>query len=158
MYKPVKGSILSDEQAERYGAHIAGLIEEQAGGTTEELILSDAKSPRSPLHEWFEWDDTIAADKYRITQARYLVRSINVTINHPDGTEDEVRAFYHVTVTDRETEQTDRLVVTLDRVMTEAELRAQVIEEALKQLQAWRRKYEQYSEFAGIIRAIEALE
>ena len=38
-----------------------------------EDIVELAKDPNTELHRCFEWNDTIAADKYRISQARTLI-------------------------------------------------------------------------------------
>ena len=39
---------------------------------TPEDILNQAKDINSELHKCFEWDDTIAANKYRLQQARQV--------------------------------------------------------------------------------------
>lgn len=41
-------------------------------------VLHDAANPLSPLHECFEWDDTVAAYRYRQYQARKLITSVYV--------------------------------------------------------------------------------
>lgn len=50
------------------------------GAMTPERVVKAAESPDSPLHAWFEWDDTKAASAYRIEQARALIRSVEVTV------------------------------------------------------------------------------
>ena len=61
---------------------IKGRLQElvQDGTLTAENVVDDARSPESPLHQHFEWNDTAAAEKYRITQARKLISSVHVTI------------------------------------------------------------------------------
>jgi hypothetical protein len=36
------------------------------------IILEDAKRETSPLHEYFMWDDKVAADRYRLEQAERI--------------------------------------------------------------------------------------
>lgn len=36
-------------------------------------ILDKARNPETELHKCFEWDDSIAAEKYRLSQARKVV-------------------------------------------------------------------------------------
>lgn len=48
------------------------------GNFTPTDVLDIAKSPKSPLHKYFEWDDSKAAHAYRLTQARHLVLSIGL--------------------------------------------------------------------------------
>lgn len=43
-------------------------------------VVAEASDPASPLHDYFEWDDSEAARKYRLSQARTLIRSIKVEI------------------------------------------------------------------------------
>lgn len=54
-----------------------------AGKLTPEEVIRLARSPESILHPLFEWDDSVAARKYRVDQARTLISSfeISVTIN-----------------------------------------------------------------------------
>lgn len=40
---------------------------------TPDQILDKARDPGSELHKCFEWDDSIAAEKYRLFQARKVV-------------------------------------------------------------------------------------
>lgn len=50
------------------------------GRVTPEAVLSEAANPKSPLHDQFEWDDSKAAQAYRLDQARELIRSVRVDI------------------------------------------------------------------------------
>jgi hypothetical protein len=42
--------------------------------------VKEARSPTSELHALFEWDDSAAARKYRLDQARQLISSFEITI------------------------------------------------------------------------------
>ena len=56
-------------------------IEQKAGGVLRaDDVLKDAKKPTSPLHDYFDWDDDVAAQKWRVEQARRLIRSVRVVI------------------------------------------------------------------------------
>lgn len=62
------------------------------GVVTPEHVVDAARDPRSPLHEYFEWDDAEAAEAYRREQARALLRSWKVRIVTSDVSVD-VPAF-----------------------------------------------------------------
>jgi hypothetical protein len=47
-----------------------------------EDIIEDARDPKSPLHDSFEWDDSKAAHAYRMEQARRLIREIRVDVEY----------------------------------------------------------------------------
>jgi hypothetical protein len=64
-------------------------IYEQHRALTPALVVDAARDPVHPLHSQFEWDDSIAGEKYRQTQARQLIRSVRVV--QPVGENDQVR-------------------------------------------------------------------
>lgn len=68
-------------------------LETPDGKITPQTVLEDAQDPASPLHEHFEWDDTKAAQAYRIDQARELIRSVRLVITN---TESVVRTVAYV--------------------------------------------------------------
>lgn len=59
---------------------------------TAEATVEAARDEESPLHSQFEWDDTEAAQHYRLAQARALIRRIIVTMPD-DETESAVPKY-----------------------------------------------------------------
>lgn len=121
-------------------------------------LVEAARNPGSAMHSYFEWDDAKAADAYRVQQARYLLRSIEVVIReeHPP-----IRAFHAVVVEDGPEGDDDggdkpRRYVPVSVVAADEALRRQVIEAALAELQGWRKRYAQYRELEQIGAAIDA--
>jgi hypothetical protein len=55
-------------------------LEDREGRITPDVVLKDAEKSSSPLHDYFEWNDTKAAHAYRVDQARMLIRSVEVII------------------------------------------------------------------------------
>ena len=51
---------------------VADELEEIGEGFTPQQIVDRAKDPQCELHKCFEWDDTIAAGKWRLHQARII--------------------------------------------------------------------------------------
>jgi len=45
-----------------------------------EQVVTFARDPETKLHKHFEWDDTAAAEKYRVDQARQLIRVVVTTL------------------------------------------------------------------------------
>lgn len=61
---------------------------------TPALVLKEASSPDHPLHRRFTWDDSEAAERWRLHQAQVLIRSVNVVIEKSaDMPPIKVRAF-----------------------------------------------------------------
>lgn len=59
-------------------ANMIGRELESLEEITPENVLEYAKDPDSELHKCFDWDDTSAANKYRLTQARQVIRFIMI--------------------------------------------------------------------------------
>jgi hypothetical protein len=43
-------------------------------------VLNDARDPGSPLHKRFTWTDSIAAEKWRLSEAEALIRRVKVQV------------------------------------------------------------------------------
>lgn len=151
-YKAAKGSRMTDAQAERFGVRLNALVEKHGGSVTPEIVVNDARQEDSPLRDWFEWDDNKAAARYRLRQAREMLRSVVtvVILDERAEREEEIRAFHNIVIED------ERIYAPVARVLTEADLRKQMVEQALRELDAWRRRYKQYAELAAIFEAIDA--
>lgn len=55
-------------------------IESVYGALTPENILEGSKEVNSVLHGLFVWDDKLAANQYRLQQARTILNNIEITI------------------------------------------------------------------------------
>lgn len=136
--------------AQVVGDHIESLRQERGGRLAPTDLVADATYDDSPLHDLFEWDDEVAAHEHRLTQARYIIRSIVVTVeSSPESA--PVRAFVSVVKDD------ERFYTHIEYAMTEEDLRAQVIGKAYKEMQDWRKRYKDLSDFASVFRAVDAI-
>ena len=48
---------------------------------TREAVLEFAKNKKSELNKCFEWDDSVAGEKYRLVQASAILSSISIVVN-----------------------------------------------------------------------------
>ncbi|MFO0271514.1 MAG: hypothetical protein ACK53W_13385 [Gemmatimonadota bacterium] len=57
-------------------------LERPDGRIVPAEVVDAARDPTSPLHGHFEWDDTVAAERHRLDQARQLIRQsmLHVTV------------------------------------------------------------------------------
>lgn len=53
---------------------------EQNGRLTPSSVVDAARDPASPLHAQFEWDDGVAAERYREIQARKLIGTFHLVV------------------------------------------------------------------------------
>ncbi len=153
VYKAAKGSKISDEQAQLYGSHIAETFSNGHLEVTPDDLLQDAARPDAPTHDFFEWDDTEAARLHRLDQARYMLRSIHVVVEHDDS-ETVTRAFLPVTIEEPDNEPR-QVYTSVQHALSEDELREQVIDEALRQLESWRRRWSEYTELAAVFEVVD---
>lgn len=59
-------------------------IQNAKGRLTAEGLVRKARDPEHPLHDEFEWDDSVAGHAYRVYQARQLIQSVRVDIEIED--------------------------------------------------------------------------
>ena len=55
-------------------------IKKERGGITSQLLVIEASKEDSPLHDCFEWDETKAANGYRVEQGRLLLMNLIVAV------------------------------------------------------------------------------
>lgn len=69
-------------------------IRKQYGVLTAEHVLAAATPVGSPLHDKFTWDDSEAAEQYRLIEARKLIRFVREPYTRPTGEPGTVRFFH----------------------------------------------------------------
>ena len=124
-------------------------IAKASGGMLQpEVVVDCAKKKDSPLHEYFTWDDTEAAREYRLWQARSIIRVVVDVVPH---TEIETRAFVSLQ-SDRNADRGYRGIVS---VMSDADLQAELLEQARSDMTRFRLKYRILKELAGVFEAMD---
>lgn len=129
------------EELERIRVNNNGRLEPQD-------VVVAARSEDNPLHPAFEWNDALAAEAYRVDQARYVIRSIEVVIE-PEKAPKPVRAFVSVVRGE------DRSYTSVSHAMSDPILRQQVLSAAMKEMEAWRDRYAELVELADVFAAID---
>lgn len=124
------------------------------GKLTKEIVLEAARHRNSPLHDHFEWDDTEAAKKFRLVQARNLIRHVVVVFENPNSEEQvETRAFVSISSQDE-----NKLIYTsIEDAMADDLMREEVFRNALESLNSWKKKYANLEIFYDVVKAIEKL-
>lgn len=119
-------------------------------GRLESALVVDAARPEtSPLHAAFEWSDKAAAEQWRAEQARFLIRSVEIVIDQPDRDAVPIRAFVSVK------RDEDRSFTSTVHALADPDLRAQVIEQAWRELEAWRQRHAELIEFGRVFSLID---
>lgn len=129
-------------------------VRRQSGGTLHVAdVVADARDAASPTHPLFEWNDSVAASRYRKHQADELIRSI-VVVACDASTGAAAPAFVRVAATDapHERRYTSAPVAVLAARPAPA---ATVESRALRELRDWRRRYGEVPTLGALCRTID---
>jgi hypothetical protein len=127
------------------------LCKQNNGFLRPQEVVEFARNPDTALHTQFEWDDGAAAEKYRLAQARAIIR-VAVIVN-PDNQE-SVRAY--VSLTDERDENGGYRA--LAEVLSDEILKDKMLSDALKDLQTFQRKYNRLKDIAEIGIILDAID
>lgn len=140
-YKLVKQK---KERKEIMYATVLKEIETEHGILTAPMVVEAAQKPDSPLHNYFEWDDSVAAKNYRLWQARVLISNVQVQVLGK-----KTDAYVNVIVNVNDFPQ--RGYVPMERSLTDAEIYRQVLSNARRELEYWQNKYKTIRDLQGVI-------
>jgi hypothetical protein len=130
-----------DDRHERIAQELAALA--QRGRLSPQRVVIWARKHRaSALHGCFQWDDTRAAQQYRLWQARELIVSVEVV--YEDGRQ---RQVYVSPITTRRGGQGYHRLVD---VLSDNALRDGFLSQALYELERTCEKYADLHELAGV--------
>jgi hypothetical protein len=128
----------SKATVQRLTAHLSEL-RKRVGKLTPAVIVADAAKKTSPLHDSFEWDDSAAAVKWRLHQARELVCKLKLNV----GTDDEPKMVRTMMVV--EDEDGDESYIPMAEIKSKG-LSGQILERAKSDMRAWIERYGVYEE------------
>lgn len=121
-------------------------ITNKFGVLTPELVVEESRSETAVLHSCFEWDDHKAANKYRVVQAHQILRTITARIPTNEGTNPvAVRAFVHI----------DGNYETVAKAIAVPDMYQSLLNDAMKEMEAFRQKYRNIKELSSVILAME---
>lgn len=109
-------------------------------------IVEAAKDERSELHKCFEWDDTVAAEKWRIQQARTLLLNLVIVDSERKEEPQQLRLMY--TSKNGGYKQTKLIVQQPDEYEA-------LLERARAELRAFKSKYAMLQELQEIFELID---
>jgi hypothetical protein len=109
-------------------------------------VVNAARPTASPIHDLFEWNDAQAADKFREEQARGYIRSLVIVV---EGRKGEVTMPVAVSFGSGDG------YTSTEVVMSSAQLRARLIQQALDEAEAWRDRYRHLRELGSVFASIE---
>lgn len=122
------------------------------GGVSTAQVVEAARPKSAPLHSWFTWDNTRAADLYRQEEAGMLMRFC-VEVQEVNGEECETPVVCYVPSGD----SNEMMHVQTSDVMSDTAQREYIIQAALDGLRSWRLRYGMLKELASVVTAIDGV-
>lgn len=140
--------------AQVVGETIEMLAATNGGVCPPAALVDHARNPDVPVHKLFEWNNDVAAEAHRREQARSTVRELRVIVESDDGS-DFVQAFVHVVrVEDDQLREGYRLT---SLVIQNADEHSRMLDEALRGLHGWRKRYERLAELKSVFAALDSV-
>lgn len=130
----------------KVSAQIAGEVcaeLEERGELNAQNLVDVSRPEDAPLHDEFEWDDDVAAELYRKTQAGSIIRHLAVNTE----SKAPVRAFFNLEIRSNQFES-------IQAIIREEDKYSKLLKQALNELEAFQRKYQILTELQEIFDAI----
>lgn len=131
-------------------AELKQLAVECDGILTAEAVVEAAKDEASALHSQFEWDDSAAAENYRLWQARRL---LNVVVEYIGPVDSPLKTRVFVSLTTDRNQKNGGYRQTV-AVLSDRDQRRQLLADALDEMERFQRKYETLQELSEVIAAM----
>ena len=117
-------------------------------------VVKFAENKKTALHSCFEWDSRKAAYQFRLEQARRIIRVYVEIIQSPDSNkEHKVRTFVSLS-SDRKQGGGYRVTTS---VLNDDDLQRQMLQDALEELEVFRRKYHHLKELCSLFAVADRL-
>lgn len=133
---------------------LKAIMKRNGGLLRPQAVVDEARDEKSPLHNAFEWDDGVAAEKYRLDQAQRLIRSFRVVCEE-NGKKVEVPMFIGLS-TDRLGDKGNNPYRLSEDVARSQDLLAVAERDAMEQLRAVRERYSHLKRLGDIWTAIDS--
>lgn len=107
-------------------------------------VVDEARAESSPLHGYFQWDDTIAAEEFRKNQAMHLIVSVRI---EDEGKKRQL--FWNARI--KQDDEMAQGYHDLQRVKTDQQIYEEVLKEVVKDLRYMLQKYDTIKELGALI-------
>ena len=136
----MKGDALTTE--------IIAIRDAHGGELKPEYVLDAARDPGHTLHSRFEWNDSVAAEKFRLEQAHHLIQKAKVSFLPPgsDGPPRLTRAFVAIRAAE------GHVYDPVEEVAQDPLRRKMALADMKHDWEVLRRRWEEYKEFFDMVR------
>lgn len=117
-------------------------------------VVDEARPEKSPLHQFFTWDNGEAGELWREEQARQLIRSVRVV--RFDDKPSQLRKYVSVRANPDEDRFDGTAYLAIEDVRENDEYKKQALDDALTELRGWRKRYDGFKEFFSVYAEIDS--
>lgn len=117
---------------------------ETEGRLTAKNLLDENRPEDAPLHKAFEWNDGVAAEKWREQQARHIISSIVVCKEKAEP----VRGFFNI-------ERAENNYHSIETILRTQNATNKLFETAMRELTAIQKKYSAIQNLHKVWEAID---
>lgn len=117
---------------------------------TPESVLNKARGKKTELHKCFEWDDTVAGEKYRLIQARQIIQHFVIVTPEEEDTEPVKVRSYQVTTQKNVYEPTRVIMQKPDEYKA-------LLKRAKAELESFKQRYKTLTELEELFEVIDEL-
>jgi len=112
-------------------------------------VLELARDENTELHKCFDWDDTSAAEKWRLHTARMICCSLKVVVTKADTPPTSFRLIQH--------DAEDRVYKPVTLTVRNDDEYARLLRQAKAEMKAFRERYKSIVELESVIDEIERI-
>jgi len=134
----------------KFDANEVGKELEKIKDLTPENVVDVARDENNVMHDMFEWDDSIAGEKYRKQQASHIISNIHVKIIAEDKPNKLVRAFV--------TTKKNSGFKPIEKIVKDVDQYALLLDKAYRELNYIKIKYENLKEIQELLENIPQLD
>ena len=124
-------------------------LEQSDNGLSPSTLLEASREEGSLLHDEFEWNDGIAAEKWRLSQAQKIILNIRVVIEKTDSEQERKERGFVVTPGG------NSAYVSLQAAFSNEEWKNHLLNQAKEEMDMFIAKYSRLTELAPVIEAMK---
>lgn len=120
------------------------------GEITPENVLEVARNPKSEIHNDFEWDDSVAGERYRLIQARKMIQCFVIERKKDKGEEPQRIRAVQISSTPNVYKPVQFFVKHVDEY-------EKLLKRAIQELKDIQKRYSTLTELESVFEAINEL-
>lgn len=145
------------QQAEIVAKTLGQITSRHRGKLQAEDVVTEAQRKESPLHRHFEWSNSKAAHQHRLSQARLLIRSVEVVLveQTSEGPKEILVSRQFPNLNERDGLHGASPYRNVDEVLSNKAMTDQWVANALAEAEQWMARYNNIAALSSIHKEIE---